>query len=347
MAFDGVKVRIAWITDRGLPHRWYHRYYMRLSDAGVMRYRNLIREMRAFDPELEHELYRSGVRYDLIVVLKCITDEVRTACEVERARGVRMVFDANVNYYSVWGDFPVPGTCPTQRQQENAIALTSIAAGVVADSSFIAEECRRYNARVVHIPDNVNLEIFPHPRRHDQREKITLVWSGISQKAFHLSLIEPVLHRCADQMRLWLVSNNDKYPECVQRISSFLEMRHFDFTLEHYAKLLTQSDIIISPKVLNNSYELGHSEYKITLGMAAGLPAVASPQRSYVEAVGHHGGGFICADEMQWQEALERLAADADMRDRLGVEARKTVEERYSSTVVARQYRDFLREVLG
>lgn len=341
------KVSVGWITDRGLPRRWYHRWYMPLSDAGVMRFTNLIREMRSLDPALEHELFRPGVRYDLLVVLKCVSDEVRAVGERAREHGTHLVFDANVNYYSIWGDFPVPGTRPTPRQQENAIALTSAADGVVADSSFIAEECRRYNRRVRHIPDNVNLSYFGRTRRHERRDKITLIWSGISQKAFHLSLIEPVLYRCASRLRLWLVSNNQEYPACVKRMSSILEMRHFDFTLKRYAEVLAQSDIIISPKVLNNSYELGHSEYKITLGMAAALPAIASPQRSYIEAIGHRGGGFICADEEQWQDVMERLATDAELRGCLGAEARKTVEERYSSSVVAQQYCDFLREIVG
>jgi hypothetical protein len=341
------EVRVGWITDRGLPRRWYHRWYMPLSDAGVMRFTNLVREMRSLDPALEHELYRPGVRYDLLVVLKCVSDEVRAVADRAREQGTKLVFDANVNYYSIWGDFPVPGTRPTSRQQQNAIALTSAASGVVADSSFIAAECRMYNGRVVHIPDNINLAGFPKTRRHERRDKITLVWSGISQKALHLSLIEPVLRKCAGRVRLWLVSNNEQYPGCVRRMSSFLEMRHFDFTLKRYAEILGHSDIIISPKVLNNSYELGHSEYKITLGMAAGLPAIASPQRSYIEAVGHRGAGFICGDEEQWEEALERLAADTELRNRLGAKARRTVEARYSSAVVARQYCDFLREVLG
>ncbi len=341
------KARLGWITDRGLPRRWHHRWYMPLSDAGVMRFRNLVREMRALDPALVHELYRPGGRYDLLVVLKCVTDEVRAVCEAQRQRGVKLVFDANVNYYSVWGDFPVPNTRPSPGQQLNAMALTTTADGVVADSSFIAGECRRYNARVVHIPDNVNLAVFARTRRHRPSPKITLVWSGISQKAFHLSLIEGVLRRFAGRVRLWLVSNNQDYPECIKRLSAFLEVRHFDFSLKRYAGILRESDLIISPKLLNNSYELGHSEYKITLGMAAGLPALASPQRSYIEAVSHRGSGLICTGEEQWHEALEQLTADAERRGRLGAEARKTVEERYASPIVAKQYRNFLREVLG
>jgi glycosyltransferase involved in cell wall biosynthesis len=98
--------------------------------------------------------------------------------------------------------------------------------------------------------------------------------------------------------------------------------------------------VIISPKRLVNGYEVGHTEWKITLGMAAGLPAAASPQRSYVEAL--EGGGGIVADSPQdWVAAFASLR-DPNLRGELGHRARATVEERYSTPVVARRYGEFL-----
>ena len=112
---------------------------------------------------------------------------------------------------------------------------------------------------------------------------------------------------------------------------------HFDDTAHAY-------EIFVSPKRLVNGYELGHSEWKITLGMAAGLPAVASPQQSYVEAIGAHGGGIVADSPEEWRAALERLR-DPAVRAELGARARRTVEELYSTQVVARRYGEFLREV--
>jgi glycosyltransferase involved in cell wall biosynthesis len=89
-----------------------------------------------------------------------------------------------------------------------------------------------------------------------------------------------------------------------------------------------------------NGYELGHTEWKITLGMAAGLPAIASPQRSYIEAL-EGGGGIVAASREDWVEGLEALR-DPKRRFELGARARATVVERYSTPVVARRYGDFL-----
>ena len=77
----------------------------------------------------------------------------------------------------------------------------------------------------------------------------------------------------------------DEPPACLPELSRAIRCSVVPFSDEAYARTLTTCDIIISPKRLINAYEMGHSEYKITLGMAIGLPAVASPQLSYVDAI--------------------------------------------------------------
>ena len=80
------------------------------------------------------------------------------------------------------------------------------------------------------------------------------------------------------------------------------------FSERRYAEELRRSDVIIAPKRLVNAYELGHTEFKITPGMAVGLPAVASPQQSYVEAISDRGGGILAEDVGRWSDALDRLS---------------------------------------
>jgi len=137
-----------------------------------------------------------------------------------------------------------------------------------------------------------------------------------------------------------LVVVSDREPAELGGLRQALPTTFEPFDLRRYARILRTCDAIISPKRLVNGYELGHTEWKITLGMAAGLPAVASPQRSYVEAL--EGGGGIVADSREdWVAALESLR-DPGLRRELGGKARATVEERYSTPVVARRYGEFL-----
>jgi glycosyltransferase involved in cell wall biosynthesis len=150
-----------------------------------------------------------------------------------------------------------------------------------------------------------------------------------------------LLGELADELEGFeLVVVSDREPAELSDVRRALPATFEPFDLWRYARILRTCDAIISPKRLVNGYELGHTEWKITLGMAAALPAVASPQRSYVEAL--EGGGGIVADSREdWIAAFESLC-DPDVRRELGGKARATVEERYSTPIVARRYGEFL-----
>jgi glycosyltransferase involved in cell wall biosynthesis len=135
---------------------------------------------------------------------------------------------------------------------------------------------------------------------------------------------------------------SDDVPDVLPALRAALPTRLVRWSERRYSRLLPTCDLIISPKRLVNAYELSHTEYKITLGMAVGLPAVASPQQSYVEAIGYAGGGVVADEPDEWRDALERLVASPRLRAELGAQARRTVRERYATPVVARQYGELL-----
>jgi glycosyltransferase involved in cell wall biosynthesis len=310
-----------------------------LETSVAMRVANVARWLNANAP-IRNELYRPGRRYDVVVFAKAMDARAQAEAERVRSSGGRVVFDANVNYYEIWGEYDVPRTEPTPEQQRDAEAMTRAADAVVADSTYILAIVRRYNERAEWIPDNVDLDVF-RPRPPHSGSRLRLVWSGRSQKARPLTLLREPLAGLAD-VELVVVSN--ARPPELDGLAEVAAVSFEPFALRSYARALRQCDVIVSPKRLVNGYELGHSEWKITLGMAAGLPAVASPQQSYVEAIGARGGGVVADSPAEWREALERLR-DPVVRSDLGARARRTVEELYSTPVVARRYGDFLLEL--
>jgi glycosyltransferase involved in cell wall biosynthesis len=209
----------------------------------------------------------------------------------------------------------------------------------VADSSYLVEIVRKHTDRTSCIPDNVDMRMFRPPgRRSKGRRPLRLVWSGMAHKARHLLVVRDVLSS-VNGLELLIVSNEP--PEALAELKEVVPYTFEQFSLRGYARLLRHCDVIVSPKRLRNGYELGHSEWKITLGMATGLPAIASPQQSYVEAIEHRGGGIVAEGDAEWRTALDRLR-DPGLRGELGERARETVLERYATQVVARQYADLL-----
>jgi glycosyltransferase involved in cell wall biosynthesis len=142
--------------------------------------------------------------------------------------------------------------------------------------------------------------------------------------------------------QLTLVSNAE--PTLLPLLRKALPTTFVPFSERRYAAELARSDVILSPKTLLNAYELAHTEYKITPGMGVGLPAIASPQRSYVEAIGDRQGGIVADGIDEWRTGLDRLRDPAE-RDELGARAAATVRERYSTAVTARTYLELLRSL--
>jgi glycosyltransferase involved in cell wall biosynthesis len=311
--------------------------YRGLPPAVAMRAANVSRWIDRTDGRLRSELYRPERRYDIVVFLKAMDGAAQGEAERIKSYGGRVVFDANVNYYEVWGEYELPETRPTEEQRRDALVMTRMADWVVADSSYLLDVVRKHTAHASWIPDNVDTRLFRPPRRRRGR-RYTAVWSGMAAKARPLlDIAEPLASSGAE---LVVVSN--ERPAELPELLRYTPVRFVEFSLRRYAQLLRDADVIVSPKRLVNGYELGHTEWKITLGMAAGLPAVASPQQSYVEAIGQRGGGIVAASADDWREAFQRLR-DPALREDLGRRARETVLEHYATPVVARRYGELLR----
>ena len=334
------RYRVGWVASDTLQASRVS--FDALSDAVRMRIANVARWIERNTEDIRCELYRRRRSYDVVVFQKAMSDDAIAEAGRLKERGTRVVFDANVNYYEIEGEYEIPGTKPTEEQRRQAIAMTTAADLVVADSTFLCGVARRFNASAVTVPDNVDLDVFSSVSGHESAGPFRVVWSGMAAKALPLLDIAEAVSALADS-ELVLVS--ERAPEVMEQLREGLTVRYVPWSLAGYARLLPSCDVIVSPKRLTNRYELGHTEWKITLGMACGLPAVASPQQSYVEALSD-GGGFIAETADEWQGALARLAGDAGFRRSVGAAARATVERRYSTSVVAHLYLGVLRTLL-
>lgn len=335
--------RIGWISPGffATPRR----HFGELQGFERMRVENVARWVNRSSGLFHNEFYRPERHYHAVIFQKMMDDRSREEARRIQGYGGKVIFDANVNYYEIWGEYIVPGTQPTPRQQEDAEEMTRNADWVVADSEYLAATIQKQTPKVTFIPDNVDLNLFSGIRTHTARKPCVLMWSGIGKKAMHLLLIRDVLARLKN-VELRLVT--DWIPaDILGALQEVVPCEVLFFSDKVYAGALLDSDIIISPKRLTNGYELAHTEYKISPGMAVGLPAVASPQPSYVEAISHKEGGLIAHTDDDWYEALHSLSQDHNLRAQMGISARDTIVQLYSTPIIARKYLDLFEALLS
>jgi glycosyltransferase involved in cell wall biosynthesis len=119
-------------------------------------------------------------------------------------------------------------------------------------------------------------------------------------------------------------------------------------SIDQLFNIYGEGGIMVSPRYLDNAYNMGHTEWKVTLAMACGRIVLCSPVPSYVVVQQRAKGAGIrvCSDSETWEEELDSLL---DNRiDRIDEEraAKQVVETYYATPVVAKEHAEYVRKIM-
>ncbi|MCE9611244.1 MAG: hypothetical protein K8R23_13695 [Chthoniobacter sp.] len=362
------KLRVGFVIDGRVPslasvaqqkiRPWEWLFGCRTSSSvGLMRFGWIARELAA--QGASYSSYHPLRRYDAVIFLKSMSDESRLLAQELRAKDTRVIFDVNVDYFTPSeGTFYYREMAPSAEQQRQALAMAALSDALIADSSHIARTCAGHHACIRWISDNVDLRQAPPRRAWARTGKLDLLWSGEAVKLFELLSIDDVLREFARHVRLTLVTGSlaalDRWvPPWRARFESLLgTIDHRIVPWKSISSLLdlySHGGVFISPRFLDNTYNLGHTEWKIALPMACGRVALGSPLPSYLDVAGRSSGhGLrICYDTTQWRETFDAILSDRF--DFAGEEnaAHEVIARHYSTPVVAAAHRQFVEEICG
>lgn len=352
--------RIGWVIGDQLErNQWLRRSDFSGGGSGLVRYQ-WVGEFINANPDLglEYSLYRPWKRYDGLIFQKSMGDKSLKLLRDTQRRGKPAVFDANVNYYERWGEEYYEGMRATLAQENHARVITRAADAIIGDSPYITEICQRLNPHVAWIPDNVNMNLVPpYNRSKLSGRELPLLWSGQALKLFELLSIEKVLRAYKDKVKLVLVTNSldalnrwradirEQFEDLMRAVPHvFVPFESIEKLLQTYAR----GGVFISPRYMDNAYNMGHTEWKVALAMACGRLSLCSPVPSYVELAKRAGGVGIrvCESPDQWSGAFDSILGGGIDLENEERGARKVVEENYSTEVVARRHARFIGSVI-
>ena len=227
---------------------------------------------------------------------------------------------------------------PPGRLRRFAVTVRACDA-VVAGNAFLAEQVRdAAPAATVHvIPTCVDPARYSLAEPERSGPGVQLVWVGSSSTLQGLEKVRPLLEelgRRVPGLRLKLLCD---------RFLSFehLAVEPCRWTEAREAVDLAVADVGIS-WIPDDPWSQGKCGLKVLQYMAAGLPVVANPVGVHPEMVRQGETGYLPETPGQWVEAVARLAADPELRRRLGRAGRRRVEADYSVTVGAGRWRALL-----
>ena len=195
---------------------------------------------------------------------------------------------------------------------------------VAAGNDFLCEYARQYNSSVFLLPTVVDTE-NGHYKQRDQNEgnRIVVGWTGTHTTLHNLEVIEGVIPQLKSEVAFDFLIISNRPPDF-----------NFDFiykqwTLESEQEDLLKMHIGIMPSKQGPWFE-GKCGFKLIQYHACGIPAVASPVGVNGLITLHDQTGFIANDKNEWKNYLKRLIADASLRSKMGLTARRHIEKEYS-----------------
>lgn len=212
---------------------------------------------------------------------------------------------------------------------------------VVVGNSYLAEYAVRYNPRVTVVPTSIDTERYRPTPRHRPNGRVVVGWTGSATSQAHLELFAPVLHRLVARrdVALRIVSNREPTLPGIPFIWR-------PWSAESEVAEFACFDIGIMP-MPDDQWSRGKCALKALQYMAMGIPAVCSPVGANCEVIRHGENGLLAATPEDWLLHLEALIDDPTLREKLGREGRKTVEQRYSRQRCASLFAGVVREAIG
>ena len=205
-------------------------------------------------------------------------------------------------------------------------ALMRGAALVMAGNAYLAAYARQAGARHVEVvPTVIDLDRYPaHVPMPVPAPSVPpcVGWIGQRATASFLVPYQPLFERLT-------VSGVARFAAIgIDAQSLGLPMESIPWTEQTEVASIASFDIGIMP-LLDAPFERGKCGYKLIQYMACGLPVVASPVGVNRQLVEHGVNGFLAETPEQWEQALQTLLADADLRLRMGQAGRLKVGQQY------------------
>ena len=251
---------------------------------------------------------------------------------------VPLVFDFDdaifVRYRS-----PANGWFSLLKAPGKTATICRLASHVMVGNNYLAEYARTFNRNVTVVPTTIDTDTY---RVGSVREAATPVigWTGSYSTVQHLELLRGVLCELArrERFRLRVIG------------PSFYRLEGVDVEVVPWrsdteAQDLAEADIGIMP-LPDDSWSRGKCGCKALQYMGLGIPAVCSPVGINTDLISDGDNGFLAHSAEEWITKLTLLLRSPQLRRKLGLAGRKTVEERFSAASQVPRVHEIFRSVI-
>ncbi len=202
--------------------------------------------------------------------------------------------------------------------------ICRLASQVMVGNNYLAEYARRFNRNVTVIPTTIDTETYRLQPVRDATSPV-IGWTGSYSTVQHLDLLRLTLLELArrERFRLKVIGPSDYKLNGV-------EVEVVPWSSNTEVQDLAAVDIGIMP-LPDNPWSRGKCGCKALQYMGLGIPAVCSPVGMNIDLIRDGENGFLANDAEEWIAKLALLLRSAELRRKMGLAGRQTVEEGFSA----------------
>ncbi len=221
--------------------------------------------------------------------------------------------------------------------------IIKMSAHVITCNSYLADYAKKYNDNVTVIHTAVDTEKFKPREEKTTNHVPVLGWIGSHSTAVYLEELKDALSLLSKKadfiLKIVGAGSHSIAIEGVKKINT-------DWSLDEEIEEFQSLDIGVYP-LPDNDWTKGKTGFKTIQYMSVGIPCVVSPVGANGDIVKEGVNGFFADSTEEWVDKLLRLINDKDLREKIGTEGRKTIEERFSLKNNASKYLEIIKKVTG
>ena len=218
--------------------------------------------------------------------------------------------------------------------------ICEISSHVMVGNHYLADYALNFCKVVTIVPTTIDTEKYRLVDNDAKRKGITIGWSGSYSTIQHLDTIRDVIQELAKEEEFSLrVIGTGTYE------LGGVNVEALQWNSATEVEDLQAIDIGIMP-LPDDKWSKGKCGLKALQYMALGIPTVCSPVGVNATIIKDGSNGFIAEDKTEWIQKLKALIHSVELRQKLGLSGKATVEGQYSARSQVPNVCEIFRSVL-
>ena len=212
------------------------------------------------------------------------------------------------------------------KNPQKTATICGLADLVVVGNRYLGNYATQYNKNVNIIPSSIDFKSYDSSTLTKNSDKICIGWTGSFSTVKHFETAMPALTILKEKFgeKIYFKLIGDPTYQ-----NSELGIVGVRWKSDTEAEDLSELDIGMMP-LPDNDWTRGKCGMKGLQYMALEIPTVMSPVGVNKDIIQDGVNGFLASSSEQWVEKLSLLIESAELRKKLGMAGRATVEKEYS-----------------